>query len=64
MVDLTIRLNGLFRFFKNTYTKYSDLNFGLNVPEALITPYNFFGSLGGKGKIDPRPFFFKSRKFN
>ena len=37
-VGLTVRLNRLFQFFKNTYTQYNDLMFGLYMPEALITP--------------------------
>ena len=33
-VDLMVQLNHLFQFFKNTYTQYKDLIFGLHMPEA------------------------------
>ena len=38
LVGWKVGLNGLFLFFKNIYTKYNDLIFGLHMLKALIIP--------------------------
>ena len=42
IVGITVRHNRLFQFFKNAYTQYNDLIFGLYVFEALRRNFFFF----------------------